>query len=315
MPTRFAVLFFVVATTLSGGALAQTPRAAPRGPTLPSAATPGPPPSSRFQEPAAADQRGTDQAPLAVKIIPSPKSEAEAAQEQQDRDEAKTNQLWSAALTRALAIATGGLIVAIIGLWYMTARQSHTLKEAVDIARRSAESAEFAVKTMEATAAREQRAYVFVKAVAVQSEPIDRFVRRAICIALENTGATATRHLITSLNWAQFQPDIPADFHFPDGRQDPALLGPRQSMDIRLADIPTDALVNAEQDSHKLYVWGWAEYNDVFANTPRHRTEFCFRLLVHGDPASDQCRFGTSLHGKHNAADDDCSKKPSRHLI
>jgi hypothetical protein len=307
----------ILAAVLSGAAFGQTQRSSPRGrespPPTPTQSQAQPP---RSQEPATSDQRGTDQSPLSVKIVQPPKSEAEAAQEQRDRDERRANESWFAALTRALAVATGGLLIATVGLWYTAARQSRALKGAVETARRSADSAEFIVKNMEATAERQQRAYVFVKQIDVQSEPqADRHARRAVRIMLENTGATATRHMVTSVSWAQFQPDLPNDFHFPDGKQEPALLGPRQTMEMRIADIPADVFTNAEQGSHKLYVWGWAEYNDVFANTQRHRTEFCFRLLVRGDPATDQCSFSTSPHGKYNAADDDCSKKPSRHLI
>ena len=307
----------VFAAVLNCAAFGQAQRLSPRGrentPPAPTQSQAQPP---RIQEAATPDSRGTEQSPLSVKIVQPPKSEAEAAQEQRDRDERRANESWFVALTRALAVATGGLLIATVGLWYTTARQGHALKQAIETARRSADSAEFIVKTMEATAERQQRAYVFVKQIDVQSEPpADRHARHIIRIMLENTGATATRHMVTSVSWAQFQPDLRNDFHFPDGQQEPASLGPRQMMEVRIADIPADVLSNAEQGSHKLYVWGWVEYNDVFANTQRHRTEFCFRLMVRGDPATDQYVFSTSRHDAYNAADDDCSKKPSRHLI
>jgi hypothetical protein len=310
-------LVLVFAAVFSCAAFGQTQRLSPRGrDNTPPAPTPSQTQPPRTQEAATPDPRGTEQSPLSVKIVQPPKSEAEAAQEQRDRDERRANESWFVALTRALAVATGGLLIATVGLWYTAARQSHALKQAVETARRSADSAEFIVKNMEATAERQQRAYVFVKLIDVRSEPpADRHARHVIRIILENTGATATRHMVTSVSWAQFQPDLPNDFHFPDGAQEPALLGPRQTMELRIADIPADVLSNAEQGSHKLYMWGWVEYNDVFANTQRHRTEFCFRLMVRGDPATDQYVFSSSRHDAYNAADDDCSKKPSRHLI
>jgi hypothetical protein len=28
--------------------------------------------------------------------------------------------------------------------------------------------------------------------------------------------------------------------------------------------------------THHYYLWGWVDYNDVFEDTPRRRSEFCF---------------------------------------
>jgi hypothetical protein len=306
----------IFAAVLVGTAFGEAQRPAQRGRDAPAAQTLPQVPPPRSQEPAGANQHGTEQAPLPVRIVTPPKTEAELAQEQTEREDRKANESWFATLTRGLAIATGGLVIAVIGLWYTAAQQSRQLKQALETARRSADAAEFTVKTMETTAERQQRAYVFVKHVDADAKPqANGQIRQVLRIVWENTGATPTRHMAMSVNWGQFQPDIPTDFHFPDGKQEPSVLGPRQTVDTWLTDIPNDTLVNAAQSSHKLYVWGWVEYNDVFANTPRHRTEFCFRLLVHGEPGTAQCSFGTSRHAKYNATDDDCVKKPSRQLI
>jgi hypothetical protein len=33
-----------------------------------------------------------------------------------------------------------------------------------------------------------------------------------------------------------------------------------------------------------IYIWGRAEYNDVFPGTGRHYTNFCHKIVVAGDP-------------------------------
>jgi hypothetical protein len=30
----------------------------------------------------------------------------------------------------------------------------------------------------------------------------------------------------------------------------------------------------------RLFIWGWAEYSDVFKDTSLHRTEFCREVLI-----------------------------------
>ena len=36
----------------------------------------------------------------------------------------------------------------------------------------------------------------------------------------------------------------------------------------------------------RVLIWGWAEYDEVFSDAKRHRTEFCYQLVVTGSPAA-----------------------------
>ena len=58
----------------------------------------------------------------------------------------------------------------------------------------------------------------------------------------------------------------------------------------------------------RVLVWGWVEYDEVFGNSRRHRTEFCYQLVVTGSPAS---WVGFSQYRAFNGADEDCTKKPT----
>jgi hypothetical protein len=57
------------------------------------------------QQPTAADPRGTDASPLIVKVQPAPKTDAEAAEEQRQKDQGVSDRNW----TRGLAIVTAAL--------------------------------------------------------------------------------------------------------------------------------------------------------------------------------------------------------------
>jgi hypothetical protein len=80
------------------------------------------------QQPTSTDQRGTEQSPAFVKIIPAPKSAAEATQESEDRQDKKDADTWMIRWTGAVAVFT--LVLAAIGAW-----QGIQLKRTVDLAR------------------------------------------------------------------------------------------------------------------------------------------------------------------------------------
>jgi hypothetical protein len=81
------------------------------------------------QQPTRADQRGTQQSPAFIKIIPTPKTEAETAQEAADREEKTSTDLWIIRWTGAVALFT--LVLAGVGIW-----QGIQLKRTVDLAQK-----------------------------------------------------------------------------------------------------------------------------------------------------------------------------------
>jgi hypothetical protein len=57
----------------------------------------------------------------------------------------------------------------------------------------------------------------------------------------------------------------------------------------------------------RLFVWGWAEYRDVFDGIPLHRTEFCNEVIVTEmgrEEATGKVTFAVrfSIYGPHNSA-------------
>jgi hypothetical protein len=171
------------------------------------------------------------------------------------------------------------------------------------------------VRGSDRTAERQLRAYVHLKNLEVRQimDPwgVSGIHRETpiLFVTWENAGQTPTRNMTTNSNWASFETDIPGDFQFPD---DPlraiGLLGPRQTQELKPRQpLPIDILSQAAERKIKIYVWGWVEYDDVFAGTPRHRTEFAAELTVHGLPGV-VCHYTLQVYPKHNGADDDCMK-------
>ena len=68
---------------------------------------------------------------------------------------------------------------------------------------------------------------------------------------------------------------IPDGFTYPDAGHapiTPVVIGPKQDVSIGPLDIPVADI----QAKKHLYFWGWMEYYDIFENSPRHLTEFCY---------------------------------------
>src|SRR5712691_2328129 len=78
------------------------------------------------QQPTATDQSGAEQSPIFVKVIPTPKTDAEATQDAKDREEKSAADWWIVRWTGAVAIFT--FVLACVGMW-----QGIQLKRSVDI--------------------------------------------------------------------------------------------------------------------------------------------------------------------------------------
>ena len=66
----------------------------------------------------------------------------------------------------------------------------------------------------------------------------------------------------------------------PMTRYKPLIVGPRSTALAPLLDIEPGILRQARDAQGRVLVWGWAEYDEVFGDAKRHRTEFCYQLVV-----------------------------------
>jgi hypothetical protein len=129
----------------------------------------------------------------------------------------------------------------------------------------------------------------------------------------ENSGLTPTRELVTDGSWALFKGKMAEDFDFPDL---PGVsirrfvLGPKAVMNGGGVLIPADVINEAKKGNNHLYIWGWADYNDIFKNTPRHRTEFCAEVLIGNGATASNMTATLLVCEQYNGADSETMKKP-----
>jgi len=101
----------------------------------------------------------------------------------------------------------------------------------------------------------------------------------------ENSGSTPTIDLKMWVSWGYFEGGpMPDDFPFPDlgdtSFDSATAIGPRAQVTTTAFLLPLEQALQIMHGQRTMYIWGWADYRDIFANTPRRRTEFCNQILV-----------------------------------
>jgi hypothetical protein len=160
------------------------------------------------------------------------------------------------------------------------------------------------------------RAFVFLKKLEWQfigQKSTHTIVRWMFIPQWENGGNTPTKYMTHRINYAAFERTINSTFECPDVGDlevSHTMIGPKAIMHGAQIDIPVDVLDKIKNGELHAYLWGWADYNDVFPGTPRHRSEFCFEIIVHGDVRTENCQFFFHQQGRHNGFDDECLHEP-----
>jgi hypothetical protein len=274
------------------------------------------------QQSTATEQRGTEDRPAIVKILPPEKTPDERAQEQKDRADKASADWWFRVLTGALIIVGIMQFLALIGQGIVFAIQARRLRESIGLTRDIADRQEKDTKESIAIARlgmiSAQRAYVSTRSMAMVRIPIQgAFESISIQVRLQNTGETPTKNLLYHCSMKIFDGDIPDYFDFPniDARPvAPLFIAPKGAwMGTFMFNINHNTLITAIGGRRRIFVWGWADCNDVFHDTSRHRTEFCFEIVVSLDPAIGRTEqaVGASQHRRHNATDDECYRRPA----
>jgi len=139
-----------------------------------------------------------------------------------------------------------------------------------------------------------------------------------LAFGFENVGSTATRGMLMHLNYDFMTTEIPRTFDFHDLRVNgkvppntPAVLGPHaKNASISTDEIPAVSIKAIEDHQLRMYIWGWVRYRDIFKDTPRPLTEFCYELTgFTEDPlvASNDKVIPKMVNcPMHNCWDEDC---------
>jgi hypothetical protein len=256
------------------------------------------------QQPTSDDQRGTEKAPLVVKVLPIPKSTEETAQGIEDRKEKSANDRRLVLFTGLLALI-GALQLIVFGYQADMLRktvkaatgQSEDMKKTIAEASRSATAMENVAEHFDRSVAQAQesaakfqermamqaRAYLCLQVGhAIFQEPVRnlKFEGRPVIFNAGNTPAYRVRHA----SYAAILPvPLPVEFAFPipDEPAGGALIGPHQSFAINaiVEDFVDENDVEGikHNQGKALYVWGIISYEDVFGKD--HWTKFCQQIV------------------------------------
>jgi hypothetical protein len=225
---------------------------------------------------------------------------------------------WDWTTDDPVAFFTFVLSVSTIGLWLVTwrsgVRQSREMKASIKAATDGVGAALASNQIAVYNAEQRLRAYVsalevnlrlqrranMVGAHQVINGPVHTY---SVSVVLKNGGQTPTRNLTTNFSALRFIGAMPEEFDFPDsGITAHGLIGP--SGTLLTPEINFDATEFERTDANfHWYIWGWAEYDDVFSGTTRHRTEFCFEAKPTRDPHTNEIYVGFPMHKRFNAAD------------
>ncbi|MGA8272389.1 MAG: hypothetical protein WB919_12585 [Candidatus Sulfotelmatobacter sp.] len=255
---------------------------------------------------ASTEQRGTQESPVVVEVLPAEKTQVETDRDTKDRNEKTKNDRNLVRLTGILA-GVGFLQLLVFGY------QAYKLRETVEAAadqsnamerhikeaarsatameqlgkdiKRSADSAADSVMALRERTAQQMRAYITVitgtsgfyqdraNSIKFQGNPV-----------LINTGQTPASKISYRIKAGIMRVPPPDDFAFPLPQKaiGGGVLGPQQTGTISgiVEDFIPDIDVNDVRHQLKqraLYVWGIVSYADIFGAT--HTTKFCQSIL------------------------------------
>jgi hypothetical protein len=276
------------------------------------------------QQQPATETRGTDQNPVAVKVISAQDAKPESPEDRERRIAHELNEQGLTDYTRILANATIALIFiaalqAGLFLWQLGYMRVglHDAKVAADAAKDGAKAAADSVDIAKLSMISGDRAYVHYNGCRWISHRQDNngpvFWRvRPVWI---NSGNTPTRDLRLFAAYELLDSPLGDDFPFipPEHDRIPAMISPKGLAESGSRDIDGAEFVAIREGRKHLYVWGVARYRDVFPNTVEHVTKFCVEAtnisgnpLIPWDAQRNIFDIAFATYKRHNCSDEDC---------
>jgi hypothetical protein len=176
-------------------------------------------------------------------------------------------------------------------LFYATDKQAKEMQASINAAVTSSQAAITSNQIAVTNAEQQLRAYVTALEVHMQTHrrpgtmsgygteipgPIHTY---EFSIVLKNGGQTPAINVRTNINLKRFEGEAPNDFDFPSSNSfGYGLIGPQVAWYTPYQRASAGLV---EDIGPALLLWGWIEYDDIFTasgSTPRHRTEFCYRV-------------------------------------
>lgn len=184
---------------------------------------------------------------------------------------------WLAILT-ALLVLTGMFQIAYL------AKSDVTATAAADAANKSAQVAKEALVEV-------QRAFVFPADLS-RTKGVEfatgRIVGWNFIPIWKNSGTTPALRVEIRSAGRTFPSPLPDDYAFPESFDAvEAFIGPQMTMNGGTLGLESFTIEQIKRGEQFLYIWGSVEYDDVFTDSPRHRTEFCTQVIMAGDFTSE----------------------------
>jgi hypothetical protein len=225
---------------------------------------------------------------------------------QEEHREGKSDEsLWNAWFPDSISFYTLFLMlftgILALGMFYqlnLLIRSERISAEASRAARDSAETAKQSVIAV-------QRAFVFVTGVQpsrIVNLQDQQTVGWQFAVRWENSGSTPAINFNAHLNMSPFDGDIPAGFDFADIPPTDNVSGfvpPKGSIGMQVQQ-PIAIIQSVIENKRRLFLWGWAEYDDTFGNTPRHRIEYCLEIKIAGEFTTDKNTVASEMYRRHN---------------
>ena len=232
----------------------------------------------------------------------------DAKSSQNHKQQEGNSEFWTAKLTDwLLAIFTALLVAFTYRLWKSTDKLWLAGEKQIVAAQMSAEAAQDQIKLSRRALVQTQRAFVHLKHFNVfhvyDTTQNNKIIAWRFTAVWQNSGPTPTEKLnvITGIHPGE----LPAGFEFKIDKLAPSLLGPQSEMTGESYTISLRDIFEIKAGIKTIYIWGRAEYNDVFPDTQRHCTNFCHKIVVTGDPTIVESGIAMIAADVGNYTDDD----------
>jgi hypothetical protein len=187
----------------------------------------------------------------------------------------------------ALVIITGWYTHYAAGQLAEMRKSTKAAQDAANAARQGALEAKNANDFARDALVKVQRAFVVINKVPdMQLVEANGDLGILFNFYLENSGTTPTRKFTAHINWYYGSDPMPDNFAFPDRwkpdapHRDPLdLIGPKGKSPLNAGPISRAIIERVLHQQLHLYFYGWARYNDIFSNTPRYVTKFCYEMV------------------------------------
>ena len=224
----------------------------------------GDPPKSeggRPQPKTQPDDRGTEKAPAIVKVLPAPKSEAEAAQDAKEKEEKAATDRWLVGLTGVLAVVGFLQLLVFGGQAFLFYRQLKTMRDTVNQGKITADAAQASAETTKM----QMRAWVFIgpKLATINSGAPGKVSFQMIIGAYGETPGRVTEYCV------QTSPDCPTgEPHYDEAFITRAEFPMGQDDQFPIQSVFTVGV--------HTFVFGYVKYVDAF-KAP-HCSRFCGKV-------------------------------------